>query len=48
MRIAIGVEYDGSRYSGWQSQRGQRTLQDADRGFYTTGSACKTLDRAGG
>lgn len=28
MRIAVGVEYDGSAFSGWQHQRGQRTVQD--------------------
>lgn len=27
MRIAVGVEYDGSDFSGWQSQDGQRTVQ---------------------
>jgi tRNA pseudouridine38-40 synthase len=30
MRIALGLEYDGSRFSGWQSQAGQpnrRTIQ---------------------
>ena len=29
MRIAAGVEYDGSRYSGWQYQNGQRTVQNS-------------------
>lgn len=29
MRIALGVEYDGSRYFGWQSQVGGYTVQDA-------------------
>ncbi len=29
MRIALGVEYDGSRFSGWQSQAGGHTIQDA-------------------
>lgn len=27
MRIALGVEYDGSLYHGWQSQKGLRTVQ---------------------
>lgn len=29
MRIALGVEYDGSRYNGWQSQADGNTVQDA-------------------
>ncbi len=28
MRIALGIEYDGSPYCGWQSQRDGRTVQD--------------------
>lgn len=27
MRIALGIEYDGSAFSGWQSQRNGRTVQ---------------------
>jgi tRNA pseudouridine38-40 synthase len=27
MRIALGIEYDGSQYNGWQSQPGLRTVQ---------------------
>ncbi len=27
-RIAIGLSYDGSRFHGWQSQRGGNTVQD--------------------
>lgn len=29
MRIALGLEYDGSGFSGWQSQAGGNTVQDA-------------------
>jgi len=29
MRIALGVEYDGSRFFGWQSQAEGHTVQDA-------------------
>jgi tRNA pseudouridine38-40 synthase len=29
MRIALGLEYDGSRYLGWQTQPGGGTVQDA-------------------
>lgn len=32
MKIAVGIEYDGSAYCGWQSQRGVRTIQDAVQG----------------
>lgn len=29
MRIALGLEYDGAAFSGWQSQPGGNTVQDA-------------------
>jgi tRNA pseudouridine38-40 synthase len=29
MRIALAVEYDGSRYHGWQAQTGLHTIQEA-------------------
>lgn len=29
MRIALGLEYDGAGFSGWQSQPGGNTIQDA-------------------
>ncbi len=28
MRFAVGVEYDGTRYGGWQRQRNALTIQD--------------------
>ncbi|MEW6164487.1 MAG: tRNA pseudouridine(38-40) synthase TruA [Pseudomonadota bacterium] len=28
MRVALGLEYDGGAYSGWQSQPGGNTVQD--------------------
>lgn len=29
MKIALGIEYDGSRFLGWQTQSGGGTVQDA-------------------
>jgi tRNA pseudouridine38-40 synthase len=29
MRLALGIEYDGSRFLGWQTQPGGGTVQDA-------------------
>lgn len=29
MRIALGIEYDGRAFRGWQRQRGARTVQEA-------------------
>ncbi|MGH8250808.1 MAG: tRNA pseudouridine(38-40) synthase TruA [Steroidobacteraceae bacterium] len=28
-RLAVGLEYDGTRYSGWQQQAGQPTIQES-------------------
>jgi tRNA pseudouridine38-40 synthase len=28
-RLAVGVEYDGTRYAGWQSQPGLQTIQES-------------------
>ena len=28
MRIALGLQYDGSLYSGWQTQVNQNSVQD--------------------
>ena len=28
MRLALGIEYDGTGWSGWQSQPAQNTIQD--------------------
>jgi tRNA pseudouridine38-40 synthase len=42
MRIAFGVEYDGSRFSGWQWQRETRTVQDCVE------SAVSVVANAGG
>lgn len=29
MRIALGIEYDGGQYHGWQSQKGLHTIQSS-------------------
>ena len=39
-RIAVGIEYDGSRWSGWQSQAGIPTV------LY--GAGPRTLEEANG
>ncbi|TAK43113.1 MAG: tRNA pseudouridine(38-40) synthase TruA [Betaproteobacteria bacterium] len=36
MRIALGLEYDGSRFLGWQRQPGGGTVQDALEAALTT------------
>lgn len=36
MRIALGLEYDGSRFLGWQTQPDGGTVQDALEGALTT------------
>jgi tRNA pseudouridine38-40 synthase len=36
MRIALGLEYDGSRFHGWQTQPGGGTVQDALQGALAT------------
>ena len=28
-RLAVGIEYDGTRFAGWQQQPGLLTIQDA-------------------
>jgi len=28
VRVALGIEYDGSRFAGWQWQKGRRTVQE--------------------
>ncbi len=35
-RIKLVIEYDGSAYSGWQSQKNQPTIQDALEGAFQT------------
>ena len=32
MRLALGIEYDGSRFLGWQTQPGAGAVQDALQG----------------
>ena len=32
MRLALGIEYDGAGFTGWQTQTGGRGVQDAVEG----------------
>ena len=41
MRIALGVEYDGTDFSGWQAQAGTRTVQEV-----LEGALSRVADRA--
>lgn len=43
MRIALGVEYDGSRYNGWQSQPDVPNVQDSLQAALS-GVACERID----
>lgn len=43
MRIALGVEYDGSRYNGWQSQPDVPNVQDALQAALSC-VACERID----
>src|SRR5437764_535689 len=36
MRIAVGVEYDGTAFSGWQSQPDRAAVQEAARALIGT------------
>lgn len=40
MRIALGVEYDGSRYHGWQAQTGLHTVQQVVESALTRVADC--------
>jgi tRNA pseudouridine38-40 synthase len=47
-RIALGIEYDGSRFSGWQTQPGGGTVQDAlERALAAIGGAPVSVTAAG-
>ena len=45
MRIALGIEYDGATFTGWQTQTGGRGVQDAVEGALSqiAGSAIATI-----
>ena len=42
MRVALGLEYDGSRFLGWQTQPGGGTVQDAVERALSAIAACPT------
>jgi len=48
MRIALGVEYDGSRFLGWQTQPGGDTVQDAVQAALSTIAATSISITAAG
>ena len=45
MRIALGIEYDGATFTGWQTQTGGRGVQDAVESALSqiAGSAIATI-----
>ncbi len=48
MRIALGIEYDGSHYCGWQSQSGVATVQDTLQAALTEIAASPIVVSAAG
>jgi tRNA pseudouridine38-40 synthase len=36
MRLAVGVEYDGTAYAGWQTQQSARSVQQVAEGAFST------------
>jgi tRNA pseudouridine38-40 synthase len=36
MRLAVGVEYDGTGYAGWQTQQSARSVQQVAEGAFST------------
>jgi len=47
-RLAVGVEYDGTEFAGWQSQRGVRTIQAAVESAVTKVAAASVVVQAAG
>jgi tRNA pseudouridine38-40 synthase len=48
MRIALGIEYDGSRFLGWQTQPGGGTAQDALEAALAGIAACEVRTTCAG
>ncbi len=47
-RFAVGIEYDGTAYAGWQSQRGAPSIQElTERAFSTVANETVSLVCAG-
>ena len=47
MRIALGVEYDGSRYRGWQRQNVSSVQENLEKALSTVAASPVSIQCAG-